>query len=328
MTKNPYDTQDLRSYLLGSASVDDVESMDELSITDAEFAGLLSVVEKDLVDNYVQGELGGEEVRRFEGYYLASPLRREKVRFARSFQEYSRAHVPDASLTSGSEAGWKKRGIAGFFRSLGIFRGAQPAFRLAISAATLIVVGLGCWLVIRNWTGSQSDNEIVSNIDENRTDSGIKLPQVRPSPGPGNIEIPTNQDQTTKPSPQPPVTPKPRVTQPEKPLIASIVLPPPLRGSQPRTLSVPVGTDNVRMRLELESDDFRSYAVELKEGSTARTIWRSGRVHASGPSARSLNIMIPAKPLRPAVYTLTVSGIPTPGQPPEIVGDYPFRVVP
>ncbi len=329
MNKNLYDNQNLRSYLLGSASIDDVDRIDELSIADAEFADLLSIVEEELVDTYIQGELGGEDLRRFEEYYLASPLRREKVRFAGSFQEYALEHLADADLTSESDSGSKSM-IAGLFASLGIFRASQPAFRFAMTAAVLLVVGLGSWLIVRNLTGSRSNTETASSIDIIETNPGIRTSaQDQPSPESGNTEIAAVQDQNLKPGPQPPAAPKPRVTRPVRPVISSFVLSPPLRGSQVRSLSIPAATDSVRMRLQLESDDFRSYTVELKEGASGRTIWRSGPVNASGPSGTgSLNIMIPAKPLRPAIYNLTVSGIVPPGKTAEIVGDYAFRVVP
>jgi hypothetical protein len=45
-------------------------------------AALLCIVEDDLVDAYVRGRLSGEMLERFESFYLESPYRRAKVRFA------------------------------------------------------------------------------------------------------------------------------------------------------------------------------------------------------------------------------------------------------
>src|SRR5437016_3544569 len=77
-----YDDQLVVQYLLGSISEEEASRLDELSIANDKFAERLSTVENDLVDAYVRGELTGESLDRFESHYLASPYRREKVKFA------------------------------------------------------------------------------------------------------------------------------------------------------------------------------------------------------------------------------------------------------
>jgi hypothetical protein len=77
--------QSVIHYLLGLAPEEEMERLDRLSITDDEFAVRLNTIENDLVDAYVRKELSGDMLKRFETFYLASPRRREKVRFAESF---------------------------------------------------------------------------------------------------------------------------------------------------------------------------------------------------------------------------------------------------
>src|SRR4029077_15497567 len=72
-------------YLLGAAPHEQTELLDRLSVSDDDFARRLAVVEDDLVDAYVRGELSGDTLERFRSFYLSSPLRREKVRFAEAF---------------------------------------------------------------------------------------------------------------------------------------------------------------------------------------------------------------------------------------------------
>jgi len=69
-------------YLLGGATEEQAELLDRWSVSDDDFADRLKALENNLVDAYVRGELTGETLERFRTYYLASPLRREKVRFA------------------------------------------------------------------------------------------------------------------------------------------------------------------------------------------------------------------------------------------------------
>ena len=76
-------------YLLGTLPEAETERFDALSVADPEFANELTAIEKNLVDAYVEGELTGPTLERFESHYLASPLRREKVEFARAFHNFA-----------------------------------------------------------------------------------------------------------------------------------------------------------------------------------------------------------------------------------------------
>jgi hypothetical protein len=77
-----FDDRQLERYVLGLLSEGDRERLDEASIVDDEVALRLRVVEQDLADSYVRGQLTGDTLSRFESHYLASPLRRENVRLA------------------------------------------------------------------------------------------------------------------------------------------------------------------------------------------------------------------------------------------------------
>jgi len=72
----------LRRYLLGALPEEDLDVTDEAVVTNDDVAALLCAVEFDLVDEYVCNRLVGDLLERFESWYLASPRRRAKVRFA------------------------------------------------------------------------------------------------------------------------------------------------------------------------------------------------------------------------------------------------------
>jgi hypothetical protein len=72
----------LTRYLLGELTADEQDRLDDLNITDDEFALRLRSAENELVDAYARGELSGEIVHRFRTVYLSSPERRQKLRFA------------------------------------------------------------------------------------------------------------------------------------------------------------------------------------------------------------------------------------------------------
>src|SRR5205809_729519 len=87
MTPNDlrYDNLQLTNYLLGLLPENEAERFDEASIADDEMASRLCVVENDLVDAYVTGRLDAGTREHFEAFYLKSPRRREKVKFAKRF---------------------------------------------------------------------------------------------------------------------------------------------------------------------------------------------------------------------------------------------------
>src|SRR5467141_1144885 len=100
-------------YLLGTLSEAEAERLDELSVMDREFAEALNVAEKELVDAYVNGELRGSRLGQFKAYYLASPLRREKVEFAEAFQVFAEKNAATEAAaidSAGSKAKQKRAG--------------------------------------------------------------------------------------------------------------------------------------------------------------------------------------------------------------------------
>jgi hypothetical protein len=110
--KQTYDDRILTRYLLGALGDDETERLDELSIADDDFASRLQVVEDDLVNAYVRGELAGETLEQFRSFYLSSGQRREKVQFAEALfratylrpptarRERSRTWLPEWALAA------------------------------------------------------------------------------------------------------------------------------------------------------------------------------------------------------------------------------------
>ena len=98
-------------YLLGSTSEEETERLDELSVADDEFAARLRSAENDLVDAYARGELDGETLHRFKSFYLASPNRLEKVRFAEVLQ--TRASESSVAATKPAALGHRTPPSAG-----------------------------------------------------------------------------------------------------------------------------------------------------------------------------------------------------------------------
>src|SRR5689334_4781369 len=86
MSKASDHSEKIKDYLLGSLSAEETERLDELSITDGEFAEVLLTTENELIDAYVLGELDQETRKKFESHYQSTSVRSEKVEFAKTLQ--------------------------------------------------------------------------------------------------------------------------------------------------------------------------------------------------------------------------------------------------
>ncbi len=107
----------------------------------------------------------------------------------------------------------------------------------------------------------------------------------------------------------------------------SFLLQPPTRGAGPTAVvTVPAGTQQVILRLQLESDDFPAYQGALRDLATNEILWRSEAVH-SAPEGRAMSVSmnVPGSILKQHDYSLELSGLPRGGQP-EVIGSYTFRL--
>lgn len=351
MNKVTYKNQDLTSYLLGTLPEAETEVFDELSFTDDDFADELKIAEKDLIDAYVNQELQGENLERFNKFYLASPLRREKVEFAKAFQIFAEKEYANNSV----EENQKEK--TGFFSNFFIF--AFPSWQWGVALGILILLFLGSWFGLKilrqnsEFNQAQNNPEIAPKVSERQT------PEHPANQEANNLQTEKSEEQNPLPKnskefPQQKPTPRktqkieekklPKTTQrndepemaqskkksdgqgigyasPAK--ILSFVLLPPLRGgNQLKTLSIPADVNLVNLQLQLETDDFPTYRAVL-QNPTDNLVITQTRTRAKN---KFLNFQIPVKLLKSQIYLIEVSGIKSDGTA-EIIGNYSFKVV-
>jgi hypothetical protein len=287
-----YDDQLVVQYLLGSIPEEEAGRLDELSIANDDFADRLRAVENDLVDAYVRGGLSGESLDRFQSHYLASPHRREKVRFAESLQALCDRSPVASPKNEGSARWWA----------------FSPAWALASAACLLLLAG--GYLLYDNSrlrdqvTRAQLDREALqqSHQDLQRQIQEQRIPAA---------EVPASQ----------PPTPSPVSTM-------ALVLLPQTRGSEPlTTIALLPAADQAKFELELESGDFDSYQAVLKDPATGRTVWSSGKLKAmSRGESKRVSISLPGGLLKTQNYVLDLFGVPRAGAG-EFLSSYAFRGV-
>ena len=339
MNEQQYNKQKLTEYLLGASPAAETEHFDELSFTDEEFAAALDDAEKDLVDGYVQNELSGKTLEKFNSHYLVTPLRREKVEFARAFQIYAEQNFTEKNATLAAQKSQSKGVFSEIFSELNIFKN-RNLIQWSFAALAIAVVLTGVWWIANKQSSQpelagqappvQSEPDLPTMIEKNISENTNAQREIAIKEL--NLVNKNTSQIETKPSPK--QTP---VAEPKQPLgvtksppqirIASFVLTPSLRsGSRISSLSLARDITDVAMSLQLEADDYDAYRVKLLTESNA-TLWQSGSLKLSNKGEnKSLNVRFPAKSLKSEIYFLQVSGISADGAS-EIISDYPFRIV-
>lgn len=308
------DRQLLNQYLLGTLAESEIERLDQLSVTDDQFAARLGDAENDLVDAYVRQEMTGETLDQFRNHYLASPLRRGKVKFAMGLRETlepaSAVAQPNVAYQS-TQRNW----LSGLF--------AIPAFQWGVAIAGLVIlVGAG-WLVVDNLRLRRQIAQ--SQTEQSQTARRAQALQDELNNQRGNAAA--SEDELAQLRAERPTQTQPQKS-PEASLTATLLLTPQMRGAeQIPSVRIEPTTKSVAAHLTLDPNDFSSYRVALIEEANHRTIWSSGilRARTKGDS-RVLTVALPTDRLKSSAYALRVSGM-AEGGAPELISDYPFKIV-
>jgi hypothetical protein len=314
----------LAGYLLGSLRQDQTERLDELSIVDGDFAARLDAAENDLVDAYVRGKLTGDTLVKFRVRYLASDIRREKVRFAESLHLFEGKHFTSAAANGESARGHDSPSL---FSPSAWRLFAFPPWIAAGALAMLLAVSL---LFINNLQlrnrMSQANADREALLQRER-DLQAKLDQVHAS----DTKVATELAQVQKSLAELEQASSHRnaaTLSPFSPVgVVAFTLAPPLRGAaQMPQLSLPPGTTRVDLHLDLESNDFPQYQVVLKSLRADQVVWRSGKLKAETKGQRSaVLVSVPATLLKPETYQLDLTASPSSGEP-QLVSTYIFRI--
>ena len=329
MTSDPtYNHQTITQYLLGALPAAETERLDELGFTDHEFADSLRAAEKDLVDAYVQGELAGDELEQFKTFYLASPLRREKVAFARAFQVFGERESASLRAKGSTNVAAKR----GWFAALSAFIAPRPVLQWGLAAAALALLVGGSWFAVDNLRLRQQMSQTAARRDalvQREQDLQKEIEGQRVANSQAERELARVRDERERLE-QELKKAQPGGTKPSsgEGSIVSLILAPPLRGAgQAPTLSIRPGTNQVAAQLQLEAADYPAYRVALLNPANDQVLWRRGNLKPRTKGERkAIGVSFSAALLKQQNYILRVSGVAAGGGS-EILGDYPFKVV-
>jgi hypothetical protein len=129
----------LVGYLLGQLSEEEQARVEESYFADQSRFEQLELVERELIDSYVQRRLSDHDRQAFEQRFLQSPERRQRIAFARALQVYIEKRQTAQPVSQ------EVPRAAGFFHLIG-----QKPWSYAPLAITLLLL-TGClWLAFDN----------------------------------------------------------------------------------------------------------------------------------------------------------------------------------
>ncbi len=310
MSEIDNDPQVLNQYLLGALPEAEIERLDELAITDDQFAATLIDVENELVDGYVREQLRGETLKRFKAHYLSSAKRRDRVKFAMALRNSLEPETPWVPVAGTSQ----RSRLAGWF--------ALPVFQWATAVATIGLVLIAGWLAFENsrLRRQAADTEArEKRLARRAQELQSQLDSQRDAAQQKEQELAQLRAQQSRAQPQ---------KGPESGLVATLFLTPQLRSArQIPIVTIEPTTNSMVAHLELEPNDYSTYRVELIDSSNPQAAWTSVPLKPGVKGDhQTLSVSIPAGLLKPRSYNLRVFGL-APDGTREMVSDYPFRVV-
>ena len=313
LTENFYNEERLRDFLLGDSSESERAALEDRFLAEEDFSAQVQVVEDELIESYLRGELSARDRKRFEAAFLTQPRRRERVLMMKGVLAAANAEAPLPAETSPSL--W-----ANLLASL---RWQNAFARYAVAAGVLVVLAFGTLLLFsklrpkQNGQLAQQNPELIrpgaTASASPRSSPGISQSQQTPSP----TVMPVLRS-TPSPTPE---------TQPPGPSFATIILRPTLARdpSAANKLAVSASVKQVRLQLGLERDDYKSYSVRITTVD-GNVVWQTRSIHARTTNGgASLALSLPARRLATGDYLVEVSGLSDAGSP-ESLASYFFSV--
>lgn len=122
---------EIREYLLGRLRDEGLlEQIEVRLMTDDGFADEVSIVEHDIIEQYLDDQLGPDEQKCFDEHFLLAKERQETMRLVEDLRDYAASQTSKSVKTDGN--GWN---FMAMFRWL----------RFASAAVIIVVAALGVW---------------------------------------------------------------------------------------------------------------------------------------------------------------------------------------
>lgn len=296
-----------RQFLLGKVAGPERIAIEDGFMTDEDNFAALEIMESELIEDYLSDELNAHDRVLFESAYMKSSARRSRVERMKVLIDEASARKRFA-VSSDHQVPWGQK-IAVFFKHAG--------WRTVVAASAFVLLAIaGVWFLNRQ------DN------NPERAASVESVPPPAPLSSPA-VEVPQREDNSNenasraeiKPAPSP--TPK-KGAPPEREIIMAILVLSPggVRGSSTENrLRVTQQTSEIRLRLELETENYATYTARVTS-IDGKTIFTSQRLKSN---KKSVLLQFPIRGLPRGDYIVELAGINSAGLT-ESVNDYTFSL--
>ena len=306
-------------YLLGELTEPEQTALEEKYFTDPQLFDQVVSAETELVDDYARGRLSPQMRQRFEQAYLAHPQRRERLRFAEALA--ARLDQVDASGVAAKpsvkvESWWAR------FSSL--VQGEQRALAFSMMLVVLFLTIGSVWLVFKARRAGQelAQTQAQQAAQEQRE---RQLQQQLADERTRNQELMAELEQARAEKPQTGPAP-PESSAPA--FVTLLLFASGIRGTETGSapaLTVPRGTQQVRLQLNLKDNSYQRYQVELRAiGGQEIFSRRNLKPQATKTGARFV-FSLPEAKFSTGDYMLTLKGVAQDGEV-EDVSKSLFRV--
>jgi len=285
----------------------------------------IDIAEEELIDAYVRGELSADERKLIERGLRNSPELVERLHFARllsgAADQALEADVPSDRSHEQLRSEPKRRW------SFGLMPGPRPAFNLALAACALIIVvaGIGLlagWLSLRRERQQLADQQAA--VERQRLELQKSAAEQRVATDRISAQLKEEQQKREGDQQLIAALQQAQSQRSTAATVATLFLLPVSRGSDTHNeLKPAAGVSRIKLQLGVESIDYASYLVEIKNSQGKQILQQNVGPPRSG---KIVTVSIPKKALPAGTYTLQLNGI-SPEGTRELVGNYSFRIV-
>jgi hypothetical protein len=281
-------------YLLGDLPEEQQVAVEDRAFADSSYLLEIQAAEAELIDAYVRGELTAAERRDFERTFLASPLRRSKVAFARNLARLSDEHA---------KAGAPRIERVSWLRALlDSIRAWNPAGQFAAGLAALVCIFGISWLAVRD----RAMRFQVASLQERTGTLAQQADSLR-----GQLDEERSRARPSVPA-----------------AVATLVL---LSGvsrgeTRPVPFAIDVGTTLARIEIQLEArDEFPRYCAELHVAGGEDVLSMNNLTARKSENGFTISLEAAASALPSGRYELALKGLAR-NEPARDIGFYYFIV--
>lgn len=289
----------IRSYLLGEATTEEQELLEQRVLLDGEFREMVSLVEEEMVEDFLRGHLPERHRQKFSEQYLTTPQQATKVRMLEALhrygakaQEEGRSQTTEAAKASEpralEEIDAAPHALSLWYRFLSP-RAWSMAYRLVAAGFVIVALALG-FVLFKSLRESEGRTRIEQEV--------------------ARLNDPQSQG--------PPSDPRITLTVSLSPILVRDV-------ARAEKINLTPETAVVSLRLRTAGGNYRSFQATLRvTGGAELFVIRNLRLNGAG-SEQQVVLYVPADILKRGDYQLELAGVAADGRT-SALGDYFFRV--